>query len=59
VEVNDSALEAVLVEKLQLHPDVVWQGALAASHQGRAQEHMALVDQSGVQCVGGELGTTN
>jgi hypothetical protein len=35
----------------------VWQGALAASHHDRAQEQMALVDQSRADCVASELGT--
>ena len=36
VEVNDAVSEPALIEKFELHADVVWQGALAASHHDRA-----------------------
>jgi len=45
VEVNDAVSEPALIEKFELRADVVWQGALAASHHDRAQQQMALVDQ--------------
>jgi len=45
VEVNDAVSEPALIEKFELRADVVWQGALAASHHDRAQEQMALVNQ--------------
>ncbi len=44
MEVNDAVSEPSLIEKFELRADVVWQGALAASHHDRAQEQMALVD---------------
>jgi hypothetical protein len=45
VEVNDAVSEPAFIEKFELRADIVWQGALAASHHDRAQEQMALVDQ--------------
>src|SRR2546428_3815014 len=51
VEVNDAVSEPALIEKFELRADVVWQGALAASHHDRAQEQMALVDQPRADCV--------
>jgi hypothetical protein len=56
VEVNDAVSEPALIEKFELRADVVWQGALAASHHDRAQEQMALVDQPRADCVARELG---
>ena len=57
VEVNDAVSEPALIEKFELRADVVWHGALAASHHDRAQEQMALVDQPQADCVASELGT--
>jgi hypothetical protein len=57
VEVNDAVSEPAFIEKFELRADVVWQGALAASHHDRAQEQMALVDQPRADCVASELGT--
>ncbi len=57
MEVNDAVSEPALIEKFELRADVVWQGALAASHHDRAQEQMALVDEPRADCVAGELGT--
>jgi hypothetical protein len=57
VEVNDAVWEPALIEKFELRADVVWQGALAASHHDRAQEQMALVDQLHADCVASELVT--
>jgi hypothetical protein len=59
VEVNDAVSEPAFIEKFELRADVVWQGALAASHHDRAQEQMALVDQPGADRLAGELGTAN
>jgi hypothetical protein len=36
VQVNDAVSEPALIEKFELRADVVWQGALAASHHDRA-----------------------
>lgn len=55
MEVNDAVSEPALIEKFELRADVVWQGALAASHHDRAQEQMALVDQPRADCVASEL----
>lgn len=57
MEVNDAVSEPALIEKFELRADVVWQGALAASHHDRAQEQMALIDQPRADCVASELGT--
>src|SRR5450755_1661603 len=57
VEVNDAVSEPPLIEKFELRADVVWQGALAASHHDRAQEQMALIDQPRADCAASELGT--
>lgn len=45
MEVRDAVREPALIEQLELRPDAVRQGALAASHHDRAQEQVALVDQ--------------
>lgn len=57
VEVNDAVSEPALIEKFELRSDVVWQGALAASHHDGVQEQMARVDQPRADCLAGELGT--
>ena len=44
-EIDDAAPEPALVEKFELHADVVGQCALAAAHHDRPQEQMTLVDQ--------------
>jgi hypothetical protein len=38
VEVNDTALEAALVEELERRPNVVRQSGLAATHHDRREE---------------------
>src|SRR6476469_326646 len=55
VEMNDTILEAALIEQFELRADVVRQGAFAATHHDRAQEEMALVDQPGGDRLAGEL----
>ena len=50
MEVNDAVSEPALIEKFELRADVVWQGALAASHHDRVQEQMALVDPPRADC---------
>src|SRR5580698_6904140 len=59
VDVNDVVSDPALVEKFELHPDAVRQGALAASYHDRTQEQVALVDQPRADCVAGELGTAD
>src|SRR3954453_13393789 len=56
VEFNDAVSEPALIEKFELRADVLWQGALAASHHDRAQEPMALFDHPRADCVASELG---
>src|SRR5450756_2025467 len=59
VEVNHAAAEAAYVQQLKLHVGVAGQGLLAASdHDGR-DEQVALVDQPGLERLGGEVGTAH
>jgi len=51
------SLEQVFAWRRELCADVVRQGALAASHQDRAQEQVALVGQPRADFVASELGT--
>jgi hypothetical protein len=57
VVVNDVVWEPAFIERFELCADVVRQGALAVSHQDRAQEQVALVGQPRADCVASELGT--
>jgi len=59
VEMNDVAFEAALAQELKLSTHVVRQRALTATHDDRAEEQMALVDQARGDRLAGELGTTD
>jgi len=59
LEVNDAVSEPAPIDKFEWRADVVRQGALAASHQNRAQEQMAVVDQPRADCLASELSTPN
>ena len=46
VQVHDTVVEAMLVEQLQLHADVVGEERRASADDDRVEEHVALVDQA-------------
>src|SRR4051794_5903884 len=59
VEVNHAVAEAALVEELELQADMVGEGLFAASHHDGREEQVALVDQPGLDRLGGEVGTAH
>jgi hypothetical protein len=58
VEVDDAAVEATLVQELEVCAHVVRQCAFAATHHDRVEEQLALVDEACRDRLAGELGTT-
>src|SRR5215213_10435419 len=59
VEVNHAAFETAFVQQFESQADVVGQGPLAASHHHWCDEQVALVDQPGLESLGGEFGTAH
>jgi len=55
VEVHHAVAETAFVQQFELQADIVGEGWLAAFHNGRDEE-MALVNQPGLQRLGGEVG---
>jgi Co/Zn/Cd efflux system component len=53
VEVNDAVAESALVQKFELHEDMVGKGPFPASHHDGCEEHVVLVDQSGLDGLRG------
>src|SRR5215471_21552176 len=56
---NDAALEAVLVQQLELGPDLIRQRALSATDEDWAEEQVAFVDQARGHGLASELRTAD
>jgi hypothetical protein len=56
VEVDETAAEAPLVDQLQSDADAVGQRRGAAADQHRREQQVPVVDESGPDRVGGEIG---
>src|SRR5216683_3002715 len=59
VEVNDTASEAALAQKLELGANVAWQCMLPPADDDRGEEEAALVDQAFSDRLAGEFGTAD
>src|SRR3712207_2172696 len=59
VEINHAVAETAFVEQFELQADIVGQGLLAASHHDGRDEQVPLVDQPGLDCLSGKVGTAN
>ena len=59
VEVNHAVAETAFVQQLERQADVVGKGPLAAAHHDGRDEQVALVDQPGLERLGGEVGTAD
>src|SRR5215216_2745765 len=59
MEVDDAAPEAALVHQFEPQADIRRKSPLAATHDERDEEQVALVDQRGRERVGGERRTAN
>jgi hypothetical protein len=59
VEVDHAAAETAFVEQLQLQVDIVGEGPFATSHHDGRDQQLELVDQTGPDRLGGELGTAH
>src|SRR5689334_6522412 len=59
VEVNHTVAETSFVQQLELQANIAGEGRCAASHHDGREEQVALVDQAGLDRVGGEIGTAH
>src|SRR5215203_1640188 len=59
VEVNHAVAETAFVQQFELQADIVGEGLFAASHHYRREEQVALVDQPGLDRLGGEVRTAH
>src|SRR6266545_432136 len=59
VDVDDAVAETAFVQQFELHADIGGQGRLPASHHDRREEQVELVDQAGLDRLGGELRTSH
>src|SRR6185437_12928730 len=57
MEVNHAVGKAALVEQFELQPDLVGEGWLSSSDDHGGEEEVELVDQPGLDRLGGEVGT--
>ena len=51
--------ESVLILQVEPEADVGREAPLAATHQDGHEEQVALVDQAGLECLGGQAGATD
>jgi hypothetical protein len=56
---NHAVAETAFVQQLELQADTVGEGLLAASHHDGRDEQVVLVDQPGLDRLGGEVGTAD
>jgi hypothetical protein len=54
MQVDHAVAETPFVEQLELHANIVRKGRLATSHQNSVEEQVALVDQAGLDRLGGK-----
>ena len=55
VEVHHAAAEAVLVDELEIHADIVGQSRRAASDHDGVEKEVDLIDQSGLHHLPGKV----
>jgi nucleoside-diphosphate-sugar epimerase len=55
--VNHAAGKAAFGQQFELHADIVGKGLFAASHRDGRDEQVALIDQSGLERLAGQVGT--
>src|SRR3989440_7808084 len=59
VEVHHAVAEAAFVQQFEVEANMVGEGLFAASHYDRRDDEMVLVDQLGLDRLGGELRTAH
>jgi hypothetical protein len=59
VKVNHAVSETAFVKQLELQEDIVGERPFAASHHDGRDEQVVLVDQPGLDRLGGEVRTTH
>ena len=56
---NHAAAETALVDQLEVHTHIVGEGLFASSDHDGADEQLLFVDQPGLDCMRGQLGTSH
>jgi hypothetical protein len=59
VEINHAAAETALVDQLEIHADTVGSDCLPPPTTTGVDEHVVFVDQPGLDCTPGQLGTSH
>ena len=59
VEVDHAVPKTALIQQFEPHTDIIGEGLFASSYHDGCEEQLALVDQTGPECVGGKLGTAH
>ena len=59
MEVHNTVAETAFVQQFEFQAEIVGEGPFASSHHDRRDEQVALVDQPGLDRLGGEVGTAH